>query len=1263
MTIVRDEDWKYALGVFIAESKEMLDSVEPRIMHLETLSAGEDATQKLLKEIFRLFHSLKGGAATFGLNVIRDVTHQAENLLAIFRSKQKPVLPVHVDLMCKTCDLIRKCLLRVETEFEDREFTEEAGSLRDLITIEVQILEGKSAPAENVVPTSEADSLKKTASIGQSGQSEQSERGISHRLAETSSDSFTLDNLPELSSFETFFTPPHSNFAGSRADLNLYLTPTMLSQFVHESETSLAKVEAALESFDESHDNSQSLHEAFQEMHSFKGRTIFLGYPTLSDPAYLVENLIDLIRKKAVREPLEALALLIEATTGLRNGLECLKKSQEVTVDPCNSLISRLESAIHEAKKHLPIAPDREKSVTGMGHKDGATPALSGKSSLEAGPAPTPFALNLEEMQIRISPKMLEDFLVFSKELFDEADSAIDKFKADPTAIDKIEKTFRAIHGFTGTSEFFGFNSLTDFSRVTERVLHHMIKRSASPGSRVTEGVIEAIQVLRNGVLRIPLVGAKLEEADLQVMKRLNELVVEFRKLDEMAEFFPTMALLEDIFDPLHLKAFQEECDVGIPALEKRLNQWVRDPDIMSYIADVASVIHGLKSSAALLSSRAKKPLPPKHPLQFFRVVAHGAEMLVMQDPADDDYLMGGNEFDTLFQSLETLKNLRTAFFARESTVSVPNDLLTRLSINAAQFRETDLALMEACLKNLEHSPPDQVGSAVDAYMRSLRNLETACRRLVRSDVNLRIQRQKRFLEEWLATTGVPFASRFPELKKEYTILLECISAPPPAGEIPEVFTMDPTKIAAGISTIEAVGAVKGTLRVDEEKIDQLLRSVGELFVMCESFSLMEKQVAGGINPAALAQRIRETGEDLTMVTNQLEKGLMSIRMVPVRTEFQRFPRIVRDLARQLGKEVRLIICGDETEIEKRTLEQIRDPLVHIIRNSVDHGIELPATRRKAGKPEEGVVTLSAAVEENRVLIKIADDGKGLDSRVLKKMAVEKGLISADEAACMTESEAFNLIFSPGFSTAEKITDISGRGFGMDVVRNNITALQGTVEIESKVGIGSTFTLELPIQKLCLMIFRTILVRAGVEEYLIPMENVAQLVHIPANQIQVFGNMMFVPILEKLYPMAFLSRLIETRLPLPKKAPRPDLSLPSGTTDVAVVLVQCSAGDYALGLDSILGEERVVVKPLKSKPAQSPLFSGAAKLGDGRVSLVLEPINLAAHFSRFAEYISDVGDDSSFPAPLPKKTQQMGLKNPEVFEKSFLTKNQPTRPL
>ena len=235
------------------------------------------------------------------------------------------------------------------------------------------------------------------------------------------------------------------------------------------------------------------------------------------------------------------------------------------------------------------------------------------------------------------------------------------------------------------------------------------------------------------------------------------------------------------------------------------------------------------------------------------------------------------------------------------------------------------------------------------------------------------------------------------------------------------------------------------------------MRVVGELLVARGAFPLLVQKLNDGADGAGLVKDLKEAGSNISRIADELQTSVMSIRMLPVKTVFQRFPRLVRDLARSLGKEVRLVVEGEGIELDKTILEQIGDPLVHVIRNAVDHGLETPEERRAKGKEASGQLTLRALHEAGGVAIEVTDDGRGLDAAALKRKAVEKGLLTPEAAAGMSDEAAFQLIFLPGLSTAAKVTDVSGRGVGMDVVRSNVRNLQGTIEIRSKLGRGTTF--------------------------------------------------------------------------------------------------------------------------------------------------------------------------------------------------------------
>lgn len=338
----------------------------------------------------------------------------------------------------------------------------------------------------------------------------------------------------------------------------------------------------------------------------------------------------------------------------------------------------------------------------------------------------------------------------------------------------------------------------------------------------------------------------------------------------------------------------------------------------------------------------------------------------------------------------------------------------------------------------------------------------------------------------------------------------------------------------------------------------------------------------------ATVAKFRNTSQNLGRIASELQEGVMRIRMVPISQIFSRFPRLVRDLSKSLKKNINLEIEGEDTELDKSVIEDLVDPLIHCVRNSIDHGIEDPATRREAGKNEAGTVRLSASNEGNMILIEIEDDGKGIDVDSTRQKAVERGIIHPNKQ--LSDVEAFNLIFEPGFSTAKKITNVSGRGVGLDVVKRQIEKLNGTVKVWSEKGIGSRFTIKIP---LTLAIIQGLLVRVGKEMYAIPITSVIDSHRIKPSEIKMIDNYEVFNVRDDVVSLIRLSRLF--RIPTNEN---PEYHY--------VVIVGTSERKMGLIVDSLIGEEDVVIKPLRDHFTNSPGIAGANITGDGRVSLIID---------------------------------------------------------
>ncbi|MDE2612692.1 MAG: chemotaxis protein CheW [Burkholderiales bacterium] len=374
------------------------------------------------------------------------------------------------------------------------------------------------------------------------------------------------------------------------------------------------------------------------------------------------------------------------------------------------------------------------------------------------------------------------------------------------------------------------------------------------------------------------------------------------------------------------------------------------------------------------------------------------------------------------------------------------------------------------------------------------------------------------------------------------------------------------------------------TLRVSVDKVDQLINLVGELVITQAMLAQNGKQIDG-----ALHQQLASGLADLERNTRDLQEAVMSIRMIPMSLVFNRFPRMLRDLAAKLGKKLELVQVGEATELDKGLVEKITDPLTHLVRNSVDHGIEAPAERAAKGKPEHGTITLVASHQGGSIVIEVRDDGKGLNRAKLLAKARERGLDAPDTLA---DSEVWGLIFAPGFSTAEVVTDVSGRGVGMDVVKKNITALGGTVEIDSAEGLGMTVRVRLP---LTLAIMDGMSVGVGDECYILPLSSVVESFQVRAGMIRTIGGSgRVVEVRGEYMPVVDLERVFAV--------PRCD----AGPSSDIMVVVEAEGGRIAVLVDELLGQQQVVVKNLEANYRKVPDVSGATIMGDGRVALILD---------------------------------------------------------
>jgi two-component system chemotaxis sensor kinase CheA len=429
------------------------------------------------------------------------------------------------------------------------------------------------------------------------------------------------------------------------------------------------------------------------------------------------------------------------------------------------------------------------------------------------------------------------------------------------------------------------------------------------------------------------------------------------------------------------------------------------------------------------------------------------------------------------------------------------------------------------------------------------------------------------------------------------------VAAKPAAPAEAEPKAPAPTAATNGVEPKRAA-AKNQTIRVDIERLDMLLNLVGELVInrtrISDIAGTLGRELGGGANGRAsdglsqLAKDLSESSALLARTTNEIQESIMKVRMVPIGQVFDRFPRMVRDLAKARGKEIHLEIAGAETDLDKTIVDEVGEPLMHLVRNCVDHGIEPPELRETRGKPRHGTIRLNAYHEGNQVIIEIADDGGGIDLQRVREKGIRLGLITENDR--LTDREIIELIFTPGFSTADQITDVSGRGVGMDVVKKNILRLKGVFDVDSVQGEGTKFTMKLP---LTLAIIQALLVRVADELYSIPLDAVIESQRIEASEVRTVHGGEVITLRGQVVPLIRVGEFFR-------------LSAPRDPDKVMIVIVGLQGRQVGLVVDSFQGEQEIVIKPLSDVIGRIAGISGATILGNGSISLIIDVHSLVA---------------------------------------------------
>ncbi|NWD47566.1 chemotaxis protein CheA [Pseudomonas gingeri] len=744
-------------------------------------------------------------------------------------------------------------------------------------------------------------------------------------------------------------------------------------------------------------------------------------------------------------------------------------------------------------------------------------------------------------MSFGADEEILQDFLVEAGEILEQLSEQLVELESRPDDADLLNAIFRGFHTVKGGAGFLQLNELVECCHIAENVFDILRKGERRVDSELMDVVLEALDAV-NGMFsevreRSPITAATPEL--LAALARLAEpaaageaavAVVEEAVVEPVADSGDiTDNEFELLLDSLNAVKEQAQAPVAAAAVAAEAgSDEITDAEFESLLDQ----LHGKgqfapEAIAAEAAAAASTTAAPASAPESTDITDDEFEALL-------DQLHGKGSFKV--DALDAPAAPAPAAKAPDSAAAAGGDLITDHEF-------------ESLLDELHGKGKfSEVAGGTTAAVAAPAAAKPA------------------------ATPAVKAADKV-EPAKPAPAPAAAASAPAPA----------PARAPAAAAAEKPASEAETTVRVDTARLDEIMNMVGELVLV------RNRLVRLGLNSGDEA--MSKAVSNLDVVTADLQTAVMKTRMQPIKKVFGRFPRLVRDLARQLKKEINLELVGEETDLDKNLVEALADPLVHLVRNSVDHGIEEPADREAMGKPRSGRVILSAEQEGDHILLSISDDGKGMDADVLRGIAVKKGLMDKDAADRLSETDCFNLIFAPGFSTKTEISDVSGRGVGMDVVKTKIAQLNGTINIYSTKGKGSKIVIKVP---LTLAIMPTLMVMLGNQAFAFPLVNVNEIFHLDLSRTNVVDGQEVVIVRDKALPLFYLKRWLVSSAAHEEQREGHVVILSVGTQRIGFVV------------DQLVGQEEVVIKPLGKMLQGTPGMSGATITGDGRIALILD---------------------------------------------------------
>ncbi|MHC8325646.1 chemotaxis protein CheA [Pseudomonas sp. LB1P83] len=730
-------------------------------------------------------------------------------------------------------------------------------------------------------------------------------------------------------------------------------------------------------------------------------------------------------------------------------------------------------------------------------------------------------------MSFGADEEILQDFLVEAGEILEQLSEQLVELESRPDDADLLNAIFRGFHTVKGGAGFLQLNELVECCHIAENVF----------------------DILRKGERRVD---SELMDVVLEALDAVNSMFTEVR------ERSPITAATPELLAALARLAEPQTADESVPVAE------VVETPAAEESGDITdNEFEQLLDSLNAVKAQAEAP---------------AVAPVAAADSAASDEITDA-EFESLLDQLHGKGQFAVDAVAAPAAPAAPKAAGDSSDITDDEFE----ALLDQ-LHGKGNFAVDALESAIASVPASAAPTAKAAGGDLISDHEFESLLDELHGKGKFTEVGTGAAVAAPAAKA---------AAPKPVAKAPEPKAEAPKPAAAAAPAParapsapppeKPASEAETTVRVDTARLDEIMNMVGELVLV------RNRLVRLGLNSGDEA--MSKAVSNLDVVTADLQTAVMKTRMQPIKKVFGRFPRLVRDLARQLKKEINLELVGEETDLDKNLVEALADPLVHLVRNSVDHGIEEPAEREAMGKPRSGKVILSAEQEGDHILLSISDDGKGMDADVLRGIAVKKGLMDKDAADRLSESDCFNLIFAPGFSTKTEISDVSGRGVGMDVVKTKIAQLNGTINIYSTKGKGSKIVIKVP---LTLAIMPTLMVMLGNQAFAFPLVNVNEIFHLDLSRTNVVDGQEVVIVRDKALPLFYLKRWLVSSAAHEEQREGHVVILSVGTQRIGFVV------------DQLVGQEEVVIKPLGKMLQGTPGMSGATITGDGRIALILD---------------------------------------------------------